>query len=458
MAQLRRMAREVGRLVERAGQPVYLLDDRSTLLFCNQACAEWVGLPAEMLVGQSCLYHSQADPGTPEAAATGLAPPPEAWSGLVITGVVSAGWLPQPVRRRRACFVAIKNHDGEPIGLLAVLQEEDLSEQAPEAMSAPLADEATQLHEQLRQFHLEKASRYQMDRLVGQGVQMRRVRAQVEAAVASGANVLIVGPPGSGRQHTAQAIYYATETSTRGPLVPLDCDILPEDLIQSTLVNLARRYSPAGGARPMVLLHEVDQLPEEVQKTLEAFFMGPGAGMRVLATSRIPLLDLAEQGAFPLEWAAWLSTIVIALPALAQRREDIPLLAQAFVEQINAQGGKQVRGLTSEALDRLDGYDWPGNLDELAQMVAQAHAAAQAPQITPADLPQTIHLAWQAAAHPRPAEKTIVFDEFLGEIQRELLRRALRQAKGNKAKAARLLGLTRPRLYRLLLQYGLLKD
>ncbi|HPP52029.1 MAG TPA: helix-turn-helix domain-containing protein, partial [Thermoguttaceae bacterium] len=129
---------------------------------------------------------------------------------------------------------------------------------------------------------------------------------------------------------------------------------------------------------------------------------------------------------------------VIELPPLAQRREDIPLLAQAFVEQLNAQGRKQIRGFSSEALDRMAAYDWPGNLDELAQVVAEAYTKSEGPLISPADLPKMIHLAWEAAAYPRPIEETIVLDQFLKKIEQELLRRALRQAKGNKAKAARL--------------------
>jgi DNA-binding NtrC family response regulator len=438
------------------------LDEDGVLIFCNQACAEWVGTPAEMLLGQKCLYHSQAEPGTAEAAASGLAPPPEAWTGWAALGVITGGRFVEPVRRRQACFLVLKNSDGEPIGLLAIAQDEDLPEGAagegPEKLAAPLSDEAHQLHEQLRQCHLEKAGRCRMDRLVGQGLLMERVRAQVDAAAASGANVLLVGPPGSGRRHTAQAIYYASDPAGRGPLVPLDCAILPEEVILSTLANLSRRYPRGGRERAAILLQEVDQLPQEVQRGLVEFHKSSRSALRVLATAQKALLPLAAEGGFPADLAVWFSTIVIELPPLAQRREDIPLLAQVFVEQLNAQGRKQIRGFSSEALDRMAAYDWPGNLDELAQVVAEAYTKSEGPLISPADLPKMIHLAWEAAAYPRPIEETIVLDQFLKKIEQELLRRALRQAKGNKAKAARLLGVSRPRLYRLLVEHGLLKE
>ncbi|MCS7306174.1 MAG: sigma 54-interacting transcriptional regulator [Thermoguttaceae bacterium] len=459
MARLSATARKLARLIDLARQPVYLLDAESRLIYCNQACAEWVGVPGEMLLGQKCLYHSQAEPGSVEAAATGLAPPPEAWSNWVTTAGVTGGRFAQPLRRRLACFVPLNDEDGEPLGLLVLVQEEDLPEKDQDipipAASTPWPDEAAHLHETIRQFHLEKAGRYRMDGLIGEVLWMQRVRAQVDAAAASRANVLIVGPTGSGREHTAQAIYYATEPTGRGPLIPLDCAIMPEELIQATLMNLHHRYPPSSATRPTLLLLEVDQLPAEAHRILEE--SARRSAFRVLSTARMSLLDLAEQEAFPPQLAVWLSTLVIELPPLAQRRQDIPLLAQAFVEQLNAQGGKQIRGFSPEALDRLDAYDWPGNLDELAQVVAEAYKKADGPLITVADLPKTIHLAWDAAAYPRRPEQKIVLDEFLKKIEGELVRRALRQAKGNKAKAARLLGLSRPRLYRLLVEHGLLE-
>lgn len=459
MGRLPRPARMLARLVWEAEQPIYLLDPEGVLIFCNQACADWVGVPAEMLLGQKCAYHSAADPGSVEAAASGLAPPPEAWSSWASTAVVTGGRFADRLGRRLACFLPLKHPEGELLGLLAVVQEEDLTEQELEGaagpLRAPIIDEAWELHQQLRQFHLEKAGRYRMDRLVGRGLGMRRVRSQVEAAAASGANVLIVGPAGSGREHTAQTIYYTSDPSGRGPLVPLDCGLLPEELIQSTLTNLLRRYPPGRGQRPAVLLEQIDQLPPEAQYFLNHLAQTAPNAFWVLATAETCLLPLAEQGAFPAELAAWVSTILIELPPLAQRREDIPLLAQAFVEQLNAQIGKPIRGLTSEALDRLAAYDWPGNIDELAQAVAEAYKKATGPLIGLEDLPKTLHLAWEAAEYPRPVEQPIVLDEFLKKVEGELVRRALRQAKGNKAKAARLLGLSRPRLYRLLQQHSL---
>jgi DNA-binding NtrC family response regulator len=203
------------------------------------------------------------------------------------------------------------------------------------------------------------------------------------------------------------------------------------------------------------LFHRIDELPAEVQTRLADFLIRQPIQGRLLATAAEPLLDLARRGTFHPELAALLSTITIELPPLARRRDDLPLLAQLFLEERNATGSRQIGGFSLAALDRLDAYAWPGNLDELSEVVAEAHQRASGVQIEVKDLPERLHLAEQAAAQPRRSEENIVLDEYLGRVERELIRRALARAKGNKAKAARLLGVTRPRLYRRMVQLGL---
>jgi DNA-binding NtrC family response regulator len=204
-----------------------------------------------------------------------------------------------------------------------------------------------------------------------------------------------------------------------------------------------------------LLLHRVDELPAEVQASLVDFLVRRSPRLRLIATAADPLAELARRGKFRADLAAWLSTIVIELPSLAQRRGDLPLLAQLFLEECNVSGRRQIGGFSPAALDRLDAFPWPGNLDELAQAIAEAHRKAAGLEIGVEDLPERLRVAAQAAAAPRRVDETIVLDEYLGRVERELIRRALARAKGNKARAARLLGMTRPRLYRRMVQLGL---
>ena len=144
--------------------------------------------------------------------------------------------------------------------------------------------------------------------------------------------------------------------------------------------------------------------------------------------------------------AALLSTITVELPPLARRREDLPLLAQLFLEEANARGGKQLGGFTPEALDQLDAYAWPGNLDELAQAVALAHQQAGGPEITPRDLPERI-VDFSLAERPDRYGKKCA--------ERVMIETALVRNGGNKARASAQIGWNRPKLYRRMRKLGI---
>jgi DNA-binding NtrC family response regulator len=203
------------------------------------------------------------------------------------------------------------------------------------------------------------------------------------------------------------------------------------------------------------LLEDVDGMAEDAQRDLVEWLRADRSAMRVIATSTRPLSELAADQRFSRELACLLSTITIELPPLSRRLEDLPLVAQAFLEKLNATSTKQLGGFSSEALDQLASYSWPDNLDELATLVVEAHERAQGGEVAARDLPDRIRWAAGAALHPPRVDEPIVLEEFLARLEKELIARALGRAKGNKSRAAKLLGLTRPRLYRRLVQLGM---
>jgi DNA-binding NtrC family response regulator len=301
---------------------------------------------------------------------------------------------------------------------------------------------------------MELAGRFRPDSLIGNSPAIRRARAQIELARSVGTSVLILGPRGSGKDHVAKAIHYGR--SEFGDLMPLACDVLETNLLRSTLRALALKSEvTAKETLGTLLLGDVDCMPLEVQADLYELLRADLLKMRVLATAARPLTTPISEGKFSLELACTLSTITIELPPLAERIEDLPLLAQAFLEEVNAGATKQVGGFSPEALDRLASYAWPGNVDELAEMVRQSHERAQGGEVAARDLPNQIQWAADAASYPPRKDETIVLEEFLARVEKELITRAMRRAKGNKSKAAKLLGLTRPRLYRRLIQLGM---
>jgi DNA-binding NtrC family response regulator len=457
MARRRSHASELVKLLESAAQPLYVLDDELVIVYLNEACREWLGPGADALVGRQCRYDSGGAFSGPDAIAAGLCPPPTVLEGREVSARVTRLAAGQTFFRRARflplgqpndsifCIVALVDaDDGDP---------EEITDQSPPTAASEV-DEAQELHERLLRFRRRAATRFRAGRLVGVTNAIRRARAQAEVAAACRASVLLVGPKGSGRRHLAEAIHYSAPPESCGKLVPLECGLLDAEMVDATIRAAAARKTDAG----TLLLCDADRLSAEGQAAVASVLQSATFPLRAISTATAPLVDLPSRGLFREDLAALLSTITIELPPLAARREDLPLLAQALLEEINARGVRQLGGFKPDALDRLSAYAWPGNVNELAEVVAESHARASGPLIAYDDLPERLRLAAEAVARSRRKDEPIQLDEFVARIERELIRRALARAKGNKAKAARLLGLNRPRLYRRMVQLGLAKE
>ncbi|HET6883460.1 MAG TPA: sigma 54-interacting transcriptional regulator [Pirellulales bacterium] len=440
---------ELGKLLGAVAEPLYVVAATGRMVFVNDACSHWVGSEAAALVGQECRYSSAAELTGAAAVAVALCPPPEAFAGSRLKApLVLPGGAEQPSRQVE--FIPLSSADETVAAVLALVSPQDTTA-APEG-TEELA--ATHLHARLQAFRGRLAMRYHVDRLIGDSPAMRRVRAQVKLAAASSAHVLVLGPTGSRREHVGRAIHHGDGRGTVGPLVPLACPLLDVELLQATLRTLSR--SRQAGERPAtLLLEEIDTLAEGAQSELFRAVVSGVIAARVVCTSRTPLTQLAERDLFRRDLAYLLSTVTISLPPLAERLADLPLLAQWYVEQANLRSTKQLGGCSPEALDRLADYPWPGDQAELEAVIAEAHRLAHGPLILPHELPARLSLASQATARPARVEETIVLEQYLATIEHELIVRALKRAKGNKTKAARLLGMTRPRFYRRLVQLGL---
>jgi DNA-binding NtrC family response regulator len=447
MSRVRTTATDLASLLDEGAVPLYVLDENRRIIFCNAACAAWVGLAAEQLIGQQCNYHAPpAEPG-PAATAVGLCPPPKVFSGHAQKGTVSCLRPDGRLVHRCGHFLPLADGQDESAPVIAMLEASDCpSEERPDERRAE-----AYLHEQVRRFRQQTAGRFAPQSLIGNNPLIVRARLQIELAARSGAGVLILGSAGSGKDHAAKAIHYCQ--AEPGLLVPLDCAVLETNVLRSALRSLCVRSAsrPSGGT---VVLEEVDLMPREAQEDLVEMIAGGTLRMRVIATSSHGLDERVADGQFLPELACALSTLVIEMPPLCGRLDDLPLLAQAILEETNAASYRQIAGFTAEALDQLAAYPWPGNIDELAAVVRETHEHAQGCEITAHDLPRQIHWGADAASHPTRTDESIVLAEFLARVEKELITRAMHRAKGNKSKAARLLGLTRPRLYRRLVQLG----
>jgi DNA-binding NtrC family response regulator len=460
-------------LLDASRGPVYAIDGDLRLVYCNTALAAWLGMERAQIVGRYVEYHSVPpvegeQQRTPGSLLTELCPPPAALAGRRCVGTIATVARDGRLIHRRAEFLPLGNEHPDDVlapangaaasraGVLVVLAMADMS---PEEVSAEVSADPTpdELHRTIRRFRHGQAETYAIEALVGTSSAIEKVRTQVTTAAASRAHFLVRGRRGIGRTHVARTIFYEWAAADTGAkLVPLDCAVATEDLLRRTLDSAGKR---SGAAHRALLLLDLEQMPPELQTQVLAAIKEPSWGARVIAT--IADAPDATKSSVRLDRRLLdvISTITIDLPSLAGRLEDLPLVAHCFLESCNRGNVKQVGSVRSDALDILALYGWPGELEELRKVIAAAHAAATSFEITPADLPAVIHHAAKTAALPRrrPPEK-IVLDELLATIEREAIQQAVAQAGGNKTAAAELLGMTRPRLYRRLVQLGLVSE
>ncbi len=458
MARVRSKDNALGRLLASAPIPVYALDEQRRIIYCNTACGQLVGMNPDELIGHRCDYRAtQHGSAAPDIAAS-LCPPPEVFSGESVRADVTLLHASGTLLDRCVEYQPLGDDALHCVGVLATVHEST-------AACRGGATEAAELHRSLLRLRRLISADPGVDELIGASPAIQRVRDQIELASRGRTRVLVHGPSGSGREHVARLLHRRASPDPFAQLVPLCCPLLDAELLQTTITALVRQAESVPGRSdtsrrsvshaPTLLLLEVDQLTDEAQGELGGFLTLPGFELYSIATSEESLVALAERGRFRPDLAHALSTLAIHLPPLAQRLEDIGLLSQYFVEKFNAQGDRQLSGFSAAAMDELAGYAWPDNIDELADLVELACRAAEGPVIEVGDLPAQIRWATTADAHPRQQDEPIVLDEFLAEIEQELMRRALRRCKGNKTRAARLLGINRARLLRRLGQFGI---
>lgn len=446
MARSRSITANLSRFLSELSAPLYVIDESRKLVYLNQAAEDWLQISGDEIVGRRCDYHSEAAVDRATELAASLCPPPDVFTGATSTAIIVCP-TPAGPSRRRVRFSPISEDAVECEGVIALVDAQEATDDALQVHDAE--DDSPRLHAELQSFRLSQAARYSMNRLVGKSPAMRRVRQQVEMAIQARPRLTVVGPSGSGREHVARTIHLGQAGEESPPLLPLAGPLLDAEMLQSSITAFVRRTHQTHPNQPGALLVlDADVLSEGAQTELAGFLALPGFDLPVLTTAHTPLLELAIAGNFRQDLAIALSTLVIELPPLVERPQDVPLLAQMFVERINAEGAVQHSGFTSAAIEQLCAYPWPENIDELAAVVREVHERAAGPAIDVADLPRALQIGIAELSPAESDEEPIVLDDFLRDVEYKLIRRALRQARGNKTKAAELLGVSRPRLHR----------
>jgi two-component system response regulator HydG len=309
-------------------------------------------------------------------------------------------------------------------------------------------------------------------RIVGRSAPMLELLRQVEKVAASPSSVLILGESGTGKEVVARAIHRRSRRGG-GAFVKVNCGALAEGLLESELFGHEKgaftgavrrrrgRFELADGGS--ILLDEIAEISPALQVKLlrvlqERSFERVGGedtltvDVRVLAATNRDLRAETAAGRFREDLFYRLFVIPLRLPALRERREDIPLLAEHFIGRLCREMGHGPVTLTEEALSLLRVYDWPGNVRELENVIERAIVLCEGDRITPADLPFETPRRGLAVRAP---DGFPPLREAVDELERQMIRRAMEAAGGVKVEAARLLDLKPSVLYYKLDKHGL---
>ncbi len=326
-----------------------------------------------------------------------------------------------------------------------------------------LQEENRELREQLNE-------RHGFDNIIGQSEAMRRVFDRVEQVAPTRASVLLVGESGTGKEVIAGAIHHNSNRKNKR-FIKLNCGALTTTLLESELFGHeagaftdARRqkigrFEMADGGT--LFLDEITETAPEFQVKLlrvlqEQEFERVGGtetikvDVRVVAATNQDIEKAVAEGRFREDLYYRLNVVKIEVPPLRERREDIPLLVDAFLGELCEQNGKERMGVSPKAMDALAHYEWPGNVRQLRNVIEGMVVLSSGQELGVKNLPEDVR---ESEAPKKRLQLKV--GASLADMEREMIRATLEETEGNRAAAARILGVGRKTLYRKLDEYGL---
>ncbi len=330
--------------------------------------------------------------------------------------------------------------------------------------------------------------RYEFHGLIGSSPEMQRVYTLIEKIADTDSTVLITGESGTGKELVAKIIHYNSDRAERN-FVPLNCAAIPKELLETELFGHEKgaftgatttrigRFELANGGT--LFLDEIGELDPSLQVKLlrvlqEREFERVGStktikvDVRIIAATNRNLEELTEQGRFREDLYYRLNVIPIHLPPLRNRKEDIPLLVDHFLNKHSKGKKKAPPIITKQIMEVFMNYDWPGNVRELENLIERLTILNSGEEVTPKDLPQRFQKVvnipegseerglFQGSEQIQLSPKGINLNSVIDEIERRLISQALEMSNGVKSKAASLLGLNRTTLVEKMKKKGIL--
>ncbi len=339
--------------------------------------------------------------------------------------------------------------------------------------------EGRKLLEENKRLREEVGERYEFSNLVGHSKKMQEVYAALKKVAETNVTVLLLGETGTGKELAARAIHYNSNRKSY-PFVKVSCASFPESLLESALFGHERgSYTGADSRRigmfetadkGTIFLDEIGEINQNVQVKLLRFlqekqFERVGSNQvikvdsRVIAATNLEIETAVQEGRFRKDLYYRLNVVSISMPPLRERKDDIPILAEHFLEKYKDKSGGKKKQISNEALSIIMAHDWPGNVRELENCIERAIVMGEGNIIMPSDLPSTIRSASTVCADDEIIDEIpedgLPLDEAEKNLMIKAMIKALQQTKGNQTKAAKMLGISRRKLQYRMEKYGI---
>ena len=336
--------------------------------------------------------------------------------------------------------------------------------------------ERERLDEENRYLREEIGGRYNFGEIIGDSPQIKEILTAVAKVAPTDSSVLIYGESGTGKELVARAVHYQS-TRQAASFVKVNCGALPRELVESELFGHEKgsftgavrqkkgKFELAAGGT--IFLDEIGDIPLDIQVKLlrvlqEKQFDRVGgertieADVRVVAATNRPLKEMVAQGAFREDLFYRLEVIPLRLPALRERKGDIPVLVRHFFEKKCGEMNLPLRRLTDEAIQTLVDYRWPGNVRELENVIERTIVLADGDEVGSHDLPLTFEDSNERRQETVGDETNgMLLNQRLDALESDLITRAMDEANQVKTQAAELLGIKTSALYYKLEKYGI---
>ena len=454
-------SRLLAKSLDELGRPLAILDWHGEIVFANAGLCEMAQADATQIVGKRCSWEVASDDSPFASLLTALAPPASALEGQIVARRLTAPIVFGSTATGQL-FLPLRDPSNTLALVMVILGDwEEIKSQLPQLRpDNPL--QRRPIDEVLVRLRSQWSNLDSMLPLMGESPAIQLAMQRAQMAIQGDSNLLVTGPRHVGKSDVTRGVFAGRLKRVgiqkiSGQLFPLDCAALDAELLLGMFeVFEGRLRSAVPRAGQMLVLEQIDQLKTSAVDPIIEWISRYSQACVVAATSNETAAKLCERGAPWSRLVSLLAPAEIHLPALSERREDIGILVQ---QSLAAQCNKLNRSLltlSAEASDLLSAYSWPDNLGELQRCVSDMiQHAVFVTAIQSQHLPVGIRTFAGSALSSEQIVEPIKLDDVLLDLERIIISRAIKLSPRNRARVARWLGISRPRLLRRLSQLGL---